>query len=89
MKIELFYMPAFIHQLDHLPHVLQEEALEKIEEFKDVRNHKKLRVHKLTGSLVGRCSFSVDYRNRIVFRWLDKSQKSAALLAVGDHDIYR
>ena len=81
-------MPSFIRQFDRLPHALQEESLVKIEEFKNTENHKTVRVHKLKGRLAQRLSFRVDYQNRIVFRWLDKTQKTAVLLAVGDHDVY-
>ena len=89
MSLEVVYMPSFIRQFDGLPHSLQEEALEKIEEFRDSNNHKKSRVHPLQGRLAGRFSFRIDYKNRIVFRWYTKDKKTAVLLAVGDHDVYR
>lgn len=85
--MDLFYKPIFIRQLNKLPKELQEEALEKIELFKNVSNHKQLRVHKLKGHLKGCYSFSVNYSFRIVFDYDTKSKIN--ILAIGDHDIYQ
>ncbi len=81
--------PQFRRQFKKLPRELQYEAFEKIELFKNPTNHQTLHVHKLKGKLAGFWSFSVNYRYRIVFGWLKKDKKSAALLAVGDHEVYR
>jgi mRNA-degrading endonuclease YafQ of YafQ-DinJ toxin-antitoxin module len=78
--------PAFLRQLKKLPAELQEEAVEKICLFKDKSNHRQLKVHKLKGELNGKWSFSVNYRDRIVFKWL--SDEVVGLLAIGDHSIY-
>ena len=86
--IRLGYKPSFIKQLNHLEHDLQEEALEKIELFKDPANHKMLNVHKLKGSLADCYSFYVNYKIRIVFQYLS-SKSEAVLLGVGDHDAYK
>ncbi len=85
--MEIYYAPSFLQQLKSLEKDLQNEVIEKIELFKDRRSHKKLKVHKLKGRLAGRMSFSIDYRNRVVFRYLN--DKAVILLAVGNHDIYR
>ena len=85
--MEVSSTPQFRRQFRKLPHALQEEALEKILLFGDPGAHGQLRVHKLTGRLGGRYSFSVNYRYRIVFMW-EKPRASAILLAIGDHSIY-
>ncbi len=85
--MQIYYAPIFLRQLKALEKDLQAEVIERIQLFKDRRNHKQLKVHKLKGRLVGRLSFSVDYKNRVVFRYLNT--KTAVLLAVGDHDVYR
>ena len=85
--MDVFYTHNFIKKLNSLPFDLQGEIVEKISLFKDRKNHKNLRVHKLHGSLADRFSFYVNYKVRIVFQYLDKN--SALLLAVGDHDIYK
>ena len=85
MKVS--YTPSFVRHFGAFESGLQEETLEKIELFKNIQNHKSLKVHKLTGPLKGRYGFSVNYRIRIVFIYLDKSE--ALLLAIGSHDVYR
>lgn len=77
----------FIRQFRKLPQNLQEEALEKIEQFRVLKNHEQLRVHKLHGRLAGHYSFSINYRYRIVFSW-EKKSTSAIFVAIGDHAVY-
>jgi len=65
---------------------LLDEVLEKIEDFKDPINHKKLRVHKLHGKMKKRYGFWVNYKDRIIFKYKDRV--TANLLTFGDHSIY-
>ncbi len=58
MKIS--FKPTFIRQFNGLVLGLQQEAIEKIELFKEKRNHNQHKVHKLRGRLRGRYSFSVN-----------------------------
>jgi plasmid maintenance system killer protein len=85
--LNLIYAPIFLKQAGDFESSLQEEVSEKITLFKDKNNHKSLKVHKLHGPLKDRYSFSVNYKIRIVFRYLSKNE--AVLLAVGDHDLYK
>ncbi len=85
--MEIEYKPTFIKQYACFESSLKQEIKEKIELFKDKKNHKQLKVHKLKGKLSKYYSFSVNYKYRIVFAYQSKSR--AALLAVGDHDIYK
>ena len=87
MVIEVNYKPTFIRKLNRLEKELQEEALQKIELFRNTENHKTLKVHKLHGELSYSYSFSVNYKTRIVFEYLSK--KEVALLSIGDHDLYK
>ncbi len=87
MEIKVYFKASFIRQLNKLPTDLQEDAIHRIELFKNGKNHKFLRVHKLSGSLNGCHSFSVDFRNRIVFEYLSAGE--VALLSIGDHGIYQ
>jgi len=84
--ITLIYAPRFVRYFKRLPKDLQEEALEKIELFKDNKNHPGLKVHKLHGRFSSCLGFSVNYKTRIVFQYISKT--GVALLAIGDHDIY-
>lgn len=86
--MEVSYTPSFVRMLKSLPAALQEEAIEKIERFRHPKNHEQLKVHKLSGRLQGRYSFSVNYKTRIVFSYLRGIPKEARLDAIGDHDLY-
>lgn len=48
-----------------------------------------LRSHKLTGDLLGRWSCSIDYSNRILFKFVqkpDSDEEEILLLTLGSHD---
>lgn len=85
--IEILYKPAFVRQYRKLPDALRVEVKEKIELFSEDPKHAHLKTHKLKGPLQGYWSFSVNYAYRIVFEFVSK--KTAVLLTVGDHDVYR
>jgi mRNA-degrading endonuclease YafQ of YafQ-DinJ toxin-antitoxin module len=85
--MEVAYKTWFLRQFKKLPPLLQDEAFEKIESFKNVENHSMLKVHKLHGYLKGYVSFSINYRYRIIFKW-EVQNKSAVFYAIGDHAVY-
>ena len=84
--IGLIYAPRFVRQLKRLPKELQEEAFQKIDLFRNVKNHAILKVHKLHGKFSKSYGFSVNYKTRVVFDYVSKTE--VALLTIGDHDIY-
>ena len=83
----IHFKPSFVREFKKLPAEIQEEAFERIELFKAIENHKKLKVHKLKGRLSDFYSFSVTYSHRIVFSYESKTE--VVFLAIGDHDIYK
>ncbi len=85
--IRVAYKATFVRQFDKLETALQAEVLEKVALFQNTGHHRQIKVHKLHGRLKNCYSFSVNYRFRIVFEYLSKNE--AALLAVGDHEVYR
>jgi mRNA-degrading endonuclease YafQ of YafQ-DinJ toxin-antitoxin module len=85
--MEISYKATFVRQFDKLDKSLQEEVLQKIDLFKNKKNHDLLKVHKLHGKFKDSQSFYVNYKFRIIFRW--ENEKEAVLLAIGDHDIYK
>ena len=88
--MEIIYSPKFARKLNSFEFDLQEDVIEKIELFKDVKNHKQLKVHKLNGYFKGSYSFSVNYKMRIVFQYLSKKNKQEAVfLTIGQHDVYK
>ena len=84
--IGLIYAPRFVRQFKRLPKELQEEAFQKIELFRNIKNHPSLKVHKLHGKFSTSYGFSINYKTRIVFDYISKTE--VALLSIGDHDIY-
>lgn len=85
--IAIEYSSDFVRKYKKLDPALKSEIRDRLEEFRDMRNHQKLRVHKLSGSMKGLLAFSVNYSDRIVFEW-GKNKKIAYMLDVGDHSIY-
>lgn len=80
------FKASFLRQMNKLDNALREETVDKIDLFKNIENHKLLKVHKLHGPLAGLSSFSVNYKTRIVFEYISKNE--VALLSIGDHDVY-
>lgn len=87
MALEVRFKPAFVRAAKNLEKDLVVELLEKVELFKDFKNHRLLKVHKLHGQLADCWSFSVNYKTRVVFQYETKT--IAVLLAIGDHDVYK
>ena len=84
--LHIYYKPSFIRQLKKLTENAQDEVIEKIELLKNEKNHTALKVHKLHGKLKGTLSFSVNYKDRIVFEYVSRNE--IVLLTIGNHDIY-
>jgi len=85
--MQVKFTPNFIRQLKKLEPALKEESFEKIELFQKNIREKSLKVHKLNGKLKDRFSFSVNYKTRIVFKYIYKTE--IILTAIGDHKVYQ
>ncbi|MEA2112394.1 MAG: type II toxin-antitoxin system mRNA interferase toxin, RelE/StbE family [Patescibacteria group bacterium] len=85
--MQINYTVRFVKQYNKFDFELKKEIKEKIEFFKDFKNHKSLKVHKLHGAQKDRYGFSVNYKIRVVFRYLSKQE--VVFLVIGDHDIYK
>lgn len=85
--MDIIYLPSFVRQYKNLETSLQDEVIEKIELFKDKKNHKYLKLHKLHGPLKDRWSFRVNYKIHIVC--IFESKGRVAFLSVGNHDVYQ
>jgi len=88
MKIDVFYTKRFVKQVSKFDTNLQKDIFASVKYFKDTKNHKQLEVHKLKNSMRMFHSFSVNYKMRIIFIF-EKDKKSATLLQVGGHEIYK
>ena len=88
--IEITYSPKFVKIYKKIKETdLKKEIVNKIELFKNTKNHKSLNVHKLKTFKQKTYSFSVNYKDRVVFEYLDNDKKEVVLLSFGDHDIYK
>ena len=85
--IQVGYVSSFVKAFNDLEPDLQEEVIQKIELFRDRKNHRQLGVHKLRGKLADRYAFSVNYKIRVVFHYLNPDTVNC--VAVGDHDVYK
>ncbi len=85
--IRIGYSKSFIRKYKKLDKELQQEVKSAIELLKEPKNHQNLKVHKLHGKLGSYYGFSVNYRIRIVFDYLE--QNTVVLHSVDDHDIYK
>lgn len=85
--INIVVTQKFLKQLEDLEKDIFEEAMMKIEDFKDPKKHTQLKVHKLHGRFSGYYSFSVNHRIRVVFFFV--SNNEARLHLIGGHEIYR
>lgn len=85
--IEIFFTPKFnkkLHKISKNNSALFQDVLQKINEFKDSRNHKNLKTHKIKG-IANTYSFSANYSTRIIFEY-GKDKNIVFLLTIGNHD---
>ena len=84
--MEVFYTSRFAREAKKMPRHLRTTVEGRVELFK--RNHfdPKLKTHKLAGSLKDFWSFSIDYRYRIIFEFVESEK--ALFHSIGDHSIY-
>ncbi len=85
--ISIVYSPFFVRKFNKLESGLQEDVVQKVNLFKDTKNHKVLEVHKLHGKFREYFGFSVNYKFRIVFRYVSKNEVMFA--DIGGHEIYK
>ena len=85
MRIE--YTAHFLRRMAKYSEVIKEEVYLKTKSFENPDNHERLRVHKLKEKMTGLFSFSVTYKHRIIFEYLDNDV--VMFHSIGDHDIYK
>ena len=85
--IDIVYSPFFVRKFNKLENGLQKDVLQKISLFKDRKNHQMLEVHKLNGKFKKYFGLSVNYKFRIVFRFISKNE--VLFTDIGGHDVYK
>lgn len=83
--MDILYSPRFKKSFKKLSKDLQQGSWKKIELFRESPFHPFLKTHKL--AIENLWAFSVDFKNRVIFQFLDDSK--VLLVNIGDHSIYR
>lgn len=82
--MKVVFSKRFIKQLAKTEPELAEEVYQAVEQFRSIKNHHTLKVHKLKGVLKDVYAFSVNYRVRVLFYYPEKGV--AELVMFGTHD---
>ncbi|MBI2595004.1 MAG: type II toxin-antitoxin system mRNA interferase toxin, RelE/StbE family [Candidatus Colwellbacteria bacterium] len=85
--MEIFYTSKFKREYKKLPKNVKLEAEEKAALFRKNPFHPSLDTHKLHGRLREFWSFSIGFKQRIVFEFGGKN--ITYFHSVGDHDVYQ
>ncbi|MFH1253733.1 MAG: type II toxin-antitoxin system mRNA interferase toxin, RelE/StbE family [Candidatus Uhrbacteria bacterium] len=84
MKVVL--TKRFDRELKKIPLRLRPETEQKVELFLTDPHHPSLKTHKLSGQMKNFWSFSVNFKTRIIFKYLEDG--TIAFLSIGDHSTY-
>lgn len=82
--MKVVYATRFVKQLAKAEEPLADAIYEAVEKFKDARNHKSLKVHKLKGRLSSMYAFSATYKIRILFYYPEKNVAEMVMFATHD-----
>ena len=85
--MEIEYSADFIKHYKKLPTEIQWIAQKKITIFKVNPFDVRLKTHKLSGSLAGMWSFSVNHKYRILFSFYTGGE--ARFYLIGGHEVYK
>lgn len=84
--MKIFYTKKFEREYKKIGKDLKLKTESKENLFRKNSFDKILKTHKLYGELEGFWSFSIDFKNRIVFEFIDK--KTVFFHSIGNHNIY-
>ncbi|MBU1032820.1 MAG: type II toxin-antitoxin system mRNA interferase toxin, RelE/StbE family [Patescibacteria group bacterium] len=87
MAYFIIYTPEFKRDYKKLSDTLKEQLKLKGSLFEQNPFHPVLRTHKLSGRLRGNWSFSIDFKHRVIFQFINTQE--ILLLRAGDHSVYR
>lgn len=85
MNIE--YSPKFARLYKKLPKEVKDSADIKVTLFRRDPFHPGLKTHKLIGPLKRYMAFSIDFKHRIIFAFIDP--KTVRFHTIGDHSVYQ
>ena len=84
--MKIFVSTRFLRDSKRIPKEARKDIEKAVATFVIDPHHPTLRTHKLAGALHGLWSFSVTYRLRIIFEFLDSTH--VRFHNIGDHSIY-
>lgn len=85
--MNIYHSPEFARCFKKLSHELKLKVLEKEKIFRKDYRDPRLKTHKLSGKLAGRCAFWVDFKIRVIFSFMNS--KNIYFHSIGSHDIYK
>jgi len=85
--MKIFYTKKFEREYKKINGVLKLKIESKERLFRKSPFDKTLKTHKLSGELDGFWSFSVDFKNRIVFEFINS--ETVFFHSIGSHDVYK
>ena len=85
--MEINYSPEFVRCFKKLSREVKLRAIEKEEIFRKDQFNVILKTHKLHGKLKGCYAFWIDFKNRIIFSFINP--KLIYFHSIGTHNIYK
>jgi len=84
---QIEYSKNFVKQFKKLTPQTQRQAIKAEKLLKKDPFSRQLKTHKLTGRLEGLWAFSINYKDRVIFEFMDEGK--ILLHKIGSHDIYK
>lgn len=84
--MEISYSPKFAKEYKKLSNATKLKAEKKEKIFRKDPFDKSLKTHKLGGKLKNFWAFSIDYKHRIIFEFIDNDTVHFHL--IGNHSVY-
>ncbi|OGH41374.1 MAG: hypothetical protein A3H79_04675 [Candidatus Levybacteria bacterium RIFCSPLOWO2_02_FULL_36_8b] len=84
---QIEYSTNFVKQFKKLTPQAKKQAIKAELLFRKDPFSPRIKTHKLTGKLSDLWAFSIDYRNRIIFEFIDEGK--VVFYKIGSHEIYR
>jgi mRNA-degrading endonuclease RelE of RelBE toxin-antitoxin system len=84
-SMEVLYTARFIRSYKKLPVAVQHDVESALLDYKDTKNHERLKLHKLHGNMKQYHAFSANFSYRIVVK-IEKN--TTYCMDVGDHTVY-
>ena len=85
--MKIYYSSKFAREYKKLPLAIKKKAEKQEIFFRNNPFDSRLETHKLSGSLKDFWAFSINYKYRIIFEFID--EKTIWFHSIGNHSIYQ